>query len=582
MLRAISCTLLFAITFMISLPIEAALREWDAEGLTSNWSEDANWTEDSVPISSDDASVGALPDAFDAVVLFDLPGDTVKNLTLVNGADFDTNNGRLVMGSITQVGTGSALGTTLSELIVRPRNSSTAAHAIDTNSLAVGANGLLTMAGGKVDIDGTGVQPGVLSVATGGALIGYGLIDMTDSDASLGVVSSLLVNEGVLTVGDPAPAAGEPTAVTLHLSAPNAPLFGQVDLGGNSLLGTVSLLRNATLKIDTAFSGAESMDMAANTTLEMSRDGTLVAGSTLRINSGVVSPGSGTELPAAPAIITGAGVLTNFGTIRLNQADEELIIESRINGLDGVLSYHGVVRFRGGGEIQGMAVHAFDDGVGINESTSVLNFQADNIYNTPLINEGQMGLLEKEGNATVLFGDFTQTAAGTLIVDLGGILAGEFEVLSVEGDAALAGTLDIDLAGVFEPALGNSFEIFTAPNGAITGQFDTIDFPVLAGLEFDIVYNAQSVVLEVIASSGGLEGDFDFDGDVDGADFLVWQRGESPDPLSETDLNDWQTNYGSPGSLSEISTAVPEPATVLTLAIGMLGMMLSRCGRHSS
>src|SRR5262245_39274161 len=41
-----------------------------------------------------------------------------------------------------------------------------------------------------------------------------------------------------------------------------------------------------------------------------------------------------------------------------------------------------------------------------------------------------------------------------------------------------------------------------------------------------------------------LLGDFDGDGDVDGRDFLVWQRGGSPNPLSAGDLAQWQANYG--------------------------------------
>ncbi len=42
-----------------------------------------------------------------------------------------------------------------------------------------------------------------------------------------------------------------------------------------------------------------------------------------------------------------------------------------------------------------------------------------------------------------------------------------------------------------------------------------------------------------------LSGDFDNDGDVDGRDFLAWQRGGSPSPLSSADLTTWQSNYGS-------------------------------------
>ena len=33
--------------------------------------------------------------------------------------------------------------------------------------------------------------------------------------------------------------------------------------------------------------------------------------------------------------------------------------------------------------------------------------------------------------------------------------------------------------------------------------------------------------------------------DVDGRDFLVWQRGSSPAPASIGNLADWQANYGS-------------------------------------
>ena len=50
-------------------------------------------------------------------------------------------------------------------------------------------------------------------------------------------------------------------------------------------------------------------------------------------------------------------------------------------------------------------------------------------------------------------------------------------------------------------------------------------------------------------------GDFDLDNDVDGADFLAWQR--DPDAGS---LTDWEANYGTPTTLAA-SVAVPEPAS---------------------
>ncbi|MEM9353783.1 MAG: family 16 glycosylhydrolase [Planctomycetota bacterium] len=54
-------------------------------------------------------------------------------------------------------------------------------------------------------------------------------------------------------------------------------------------------------------------------------------------------------------------------------------------------------------------------------------------------------------------------------------------------------------------------------------------------------------------------GDYDIDGDVDVADILKWQRGESFIPLSPGDKAVWEANFGSPNNLA--ATAVPEPAS---------------------
>jgi hypothetical protein len=68
-------------------------------------------------------------------------------------------------------------------------------------------------------------------------------------------------------------------------------------------------------------------------------------------------------------------------------------------------------------------------------------------------------------------------------------------------------------------------------------------------------------------------GDFDGDGDVDGRDFLLWQRGESTTgPLDAGDLLDWQENYGA-GSPLVAAVAVPEPGTALL--VGILGALLA-------
>jgi fibronectin-binding autotransporter adhesin len=67
-------------------------------------------------------------------------------------------------------------------------------------------------------------------------------------------------------------------------------------------------------------------------------------------------------------------------------------------------------------------------------------------------------------------------------------------------------------------------------------------------------------------------GDFDLDGDVDGRDFLIWQRGGSPGGVGNaTDLTNWQTNYGTgTGPLTAATTAVPEPTGIVLVAMAGL------------
>ena len=66
-----------------------------------------------------------------------------------------------------------------------------------------------------------------------------------------------------------------------------------------------------------------------------------------------------------------------------------------------------------------------------------------------------------------------------------------------------------------------------------------------------------------------LDGDFDFDGDVDGDDFLFWQL----DP-SVGSLADWEANYGATSlAVAAVSAVVPEPSSAV-LALGLLALGL--------
>jgi hypothetical protein len=67
----------------------------------------------------------------------------------------------------------------------------------------------------------------------------------------------------------------------------------------------------------------------------------------------------------------------------------------------------------------------------------------------------------------------------------------------------------------------------------------------------------------------GTPGDFDGDGDVDGRDFLVWQRNPSIGSLAE-----WQANYGNGALVANV--AIPEPST---MAVALVGLAILIRGR---
>ncbi|MCG8449444.1 MAG: sulfatase-like hydrolase/transferase [Pirellulales bacterium] len=155
-------------------------------------------------------------------------------------------------------------------------------------------------------------------------------------------------------------------------------------------------------------------------------------------------------------------------------------------------------------------------------------------------------------------GDYTQLITGQLAIDLGGtdnsdILDQQFDSLVVTGDITLAGNLLVSLVDGFNPGLNDTFDILDF--ASVTGNFDTLTLPVLTpGLEWDTSNLVVDGTLRVVQTA-----DLDGDGDVDGVDFLHWQRGLSPNPFSAADLVLWQSQYGSVGSLVANTISVPEP-----------------------
>jgi hypothetical protein len=101
--------------------------------------------------------------------------------------------------------------------------------------------------------------------------------------------------------------------------------------------------------------------------------------------------------------------------------------------------------------------------------------------------------------------------------------------------------------------------------GFVQNGWPTFPAKIYFGGDDGVIFKDLSIV---VGDAPVEDGDFDNDGDVDGRDFLVWQRGGSPDSLSAGDLALWQNTYGV-GGLAAVS-AVPEPSSVILLILSTM------------
>ncbi|WP_428307817.1 hypothetical protein [Lacipirellula sp.] len=175
--------------------------------------------------------------------------------------------------------------------------------------------------------------------------------------------------------------------------------------------------------------------------------------------------------------------------------------------------------------------------------------------------------------------DATTSTSGMTIQALGyagdglASLGDESAVTSVIGNKVgpftSAGDITIDLdTNYIESLLGGSSHLGLRLRSTTAGPY------VRIATSEHLTATAPRLVLEFSTS---LEGDFDLNGVVDGADFLAWQRGASPAPLSAADLAAWKANFGA-SAANSTAAAVPEPG-----AFGMLitALLASCCGRRS-
>lgn len=283
-----------------------------------------------------------------------------------------------------------------------------------------------------------------------------------------------------------------------HNNAETVDIFGGLTLNGNWNMNAGA---NAT---NLLFHGSQTI--SGNGTIELSDS----PNNTLRPNGGndTLTIGSGITVKGSGNLVANFGGLINEGTIEANK-NTRLIIDADVEGFEnrGQLVVSGLQGLR--------SVGSFAQSAGTTSVNSILEFTANGQLNLA------GGLLEGSGlilgdvnntGGTINAGNspgtltinenFTQTTGGILLVEIAGTGAGDFDVLQVNGDATLGGTIDVALLGTPSFGIGQTFDVLFAAN--IFGGFDnqvinvgaaSFAVSIIDGMSQDIVrLTATSVV----------------------------------------------------------------------------------------
>jgi hypothetical protein len=94
-------------------------------------------------------------------------------------------------------------------------------------------------------------------------------------------------------------------------------------------------------------------------------------------------------------------------------------------------------------------------------------------------------------------GNLTETSQSDIQLDLSSPLAGGFDAISVGGNLAMAGKLDVAAVGPFNPPLGSQYDLLDFASS--TGQFAQLNLPPLTGgLAWDTSALTSTGVIRVV------------------------------------------------------------------------------------
>lgn len=160
-------------------------------------------------------------------------------------------------------------------------------------------------------------------------------------------------------------------------------------------------------------------------------------------------------------------------------------------------------------------------GGGLAQTGGITKLNGGNLAGSPLNFSG--GLLQGSGTitgnvsngATVapgfspgvinVTGNYTQTSAGTLQIQLAGTLPAQYDQLLISGSATLDGTLDVTLIGGYVPAGGETYDALTFASQS--GDFATKNLPTFPGGTIEANYLPAAAPTKLQLAAAGTQSD---------------------------------------------------------------------------
>ena len=246
-------------------------------------------------------------------------------------------------------------------------------------------------------------------------------------------------------------------------------------------------------------------------------------GSTLSLADGArYRSTNGTHLGGAVMVTSGTASL-EIGATTIFESGGTVVLTGDLRLENPVTVVEAGVSFSGGGALNNTAGRTLRLSDGANVSVLIEN-------------QGTLALGASAGQVQGL--DFQQDVSGALEIELAGISLDSFDRLALTGQALLGGALNVSLLDGFNPTLGNSFTFLSAAGG-ITGAFDTISLPILAaGHAWSI--NDTPTFIQLIVTQAPPLGDYNSDGAVDAADYVVWRKNDG----TQAGYDTWRAHFG--------------------------------------